>query len=174
MIRKLNENEFDIIYGILDSSFPIDEYRPYEEQKALLCDERYTIYVLPSKDGDGIKAFISVWCFMEFAYVEHFAVAPEYRNQGVGASILKELQEIINCPICLEVELPDTEIAVKRIEFYKRNGFYLNEYPYVQPSISKGRKEIPLFIMTTDKEVSESEFETIRDVLFNEVYKKKK
>ena len=58
-----------------------------DRQKALLDNDLYTIYAL--YDGIKLKAFISVWEFDKFAYVEHFAVSPEYRNGGLGAKMLK-------------------------------------------------------------------------------------
>ena len=59
----------------------------------------------------------------------------------------------------------------RRIGFYERNGFFLNEYPYVQPPISQGRKPVPLMIMTSGAAISEKEFEEIRNTLYKEVYK---
>ena len=53
--------------------------------------------------------------------------------------------------ICLEVELPETEMAARRIGFYERNGFYYNDYFYMQPPIAEGRNAIPLRLMTTGR-----------------------
>ena len=36
MLQKLLEEDFDKVYRIMEESFPIDERRTYEEQKALL------------------------------------------------------------------------------------------------------------------------------------------
>ena len=72
--------------------------------------------------------------------------------------------------ICLEVELPDCEIAKRRIEFYKRNGFFLNEYPYEQPAITKGRKPLPLMIMTSGSEITKDRFDDIKVLLYKCVY----
>lgn len=171
MIRKMKRHEFEYIFSVMEESFPIDEYRPYEEQKALLNDTRYEVYVLPDSASDDLKAFITVWQFEDFAFVEHFAVNPIYRNQGLGSLILKELSGMLGCRICLEVELPQTDFAVRRIEFYRRNGFCLNDYPYVQPPISKGRQSVPLRIMSRPNAVSDMEFEHIKQTIYREVYK---
>ncbi|MCI8448180.1 MAG: hypothetical protein HFH30_07230, partial [Eubacterium sp.] len=72
--------------------------------------------------------------------------------------------------ICLEVELPENDLAKRRIRFYERNGFFLNQYPYVQPSISKGRSPIPLLIMTSGQPVSEKIFQEIKSTLYEYVY----
>ena len=83
-LRVAKTEEFDKIFSILENSFPSDEYRTYEGQQALWNHPRYTVYVIPDDESDCIKAFITVWKFEDFAFIEHFAVNPFYRNQGLG------------------------------------------------------------------------------------------
>lgn len=170
MMKKLKKNDFDKVYQIMEESFPPDERRTYQEQKALLSNSKYSIYVLPDDGTKEIKAFLAVWQFDDFAYIEHFAVNPAYRNGGLGSHILQEIKKELSCMICLEVELPDCEIAKRRIEFYRRNGFFLNEYPYEQPAISKGRKPLPLMIMTSGSKIKKDRFDEIKALLYECVY----
>lgn len=170
MIEKLKIQDFDTIYDLMEMSFPGDEYRTYDEQKALLNNPAYSIYVLYN-ESQGINAFIAVWEFNKFAYIEHFVVNPEHRNGGIGAYILNELVELLSKTVCLEVEPLETEMASRRIGFYKRNSFFLNGYPYMQPPISQGKKAIPLFIMTSGSKVDEDMFEHIKGTLYTKVYK---
>ena len=169
MLQRMEMKDFDIVYSLMKNSFLYDEYRSYNEQKELLNNPKYTVYILPNDEG-GIKAFISVFHFDGFAFIEHFAVDPNHRNQGIGSVVLKALKSILRCQICLEVELPETELAKRRISFYERNHFYLNNYPYVQPPFSDDKCSIPLLVMTTDHAISVTEFEQIKTVLFREVY----
>lgn len=60
MMTKLEFRYFDTIYSLMEESFPSEEYRSYDEQKALLNNPAYTIYVLNNKYQD-IMAFIAVW-----------------------------------------------------------------------------------------------------------------
>ena len=92
--------------------------------------------------------FLAVWEFESFTYIEHFAVDPVLRNSGTGSAMLQELVRKYQKQICLEVELPEDELTRRRIGFYERNGFVFNEYPYIQPPISKGKSPVPLRIMT--------------------------
>lgn len=170
-IREMRQNEFDKVFEILRDSFPADEYRTYDEQKKLLNNPLYTVYVLPHSEYDDIMAFITVWQFEDFAYVEHFAVGPRYRNQNLGSKIINKVVGMLSCPICLEVELPTTDNAKRRIEFYKRNGFFFNHYTYVQPPFSRDKNPIPLAIMTSGGSIEKAEFEKIKAVLYKEVYK---
>lgn len=171
MLQKMNESEFDSFFSILETSFPTDEYRPYAEQKTLLGDEKYSIYVLPDKESGELKAFITVWRFEDFSFIEHFAVHPKYRNHGLGARVLQEIKELFGCRLCLEAELPDTDFAKRRIGFYERNGFFTNPYAYVQPPYSKGKSSVPLIVMTTGGTVTNEDFEKIKETIYREVYR---
>lgn len=169
MLQRLSLPEFDRIYELMEQSFPEDEYRTYEEQKALLMDPRYLVYGMYDEQKN-LQAFLAVWDLEKFAFIEHFAVNPVYRNGGLGSGLLQRLSEMLQKSICLEVEPPETELARRRIGFYERNHFFLNPYPYVQPPISKGRKAIPLCLMTSGAEVGEEIFLQLKAVLYTEIY----
>ena len=171
MIRKLMREDFDRVFQIIEASFPKDEYRTYDEQKALLDDSAYEVYILPDSGDNAIMAFIAVWKFNSFAFIEHFAVSPKYRNRGIGSEFLSEIVRMLGKMVCLEVEPPDNETASRRIGFYERNNFFLNKYPYTQPSISAGRNPVPLLIMTHGRSISKIEFTNIKGELFAQVYK---
>ena len=165
MIRRMKDHEFPKVFGIMEASFPPDERRPYDEQKALLSDPRFTVYV-----NDDATAFITIWSFDDFAFAEHIAVDPTLRSSGMGSAMLKELIAALTLPLCLEAEPPVEDIQKRRIAFYERNGLTLNSYPYLQPPISKGKGIVPLMIMTSCGEISLSDFRHIREVLYREVY----
>ncbi len=170
-MERLNRADFEKVFCIMEKSFPLEEYRTYGEQKALLLENAYQIYILHDEDGESVIAFIAVWEWEKLLFIEHFAVDPSRRNQGVGKEMLCEIVSASDKTVCLEVEPPDTEIAARRIGFYKRCGFFLNEYAYMQPSISNGRSPIPLQIMTYGRAISKDEFAEIKDTLYTRVYK---
>ena len=164
MLQRINETNFPEIYRIMQASFSDDEYRPYDEQLALFEEPEYRIYYMPA-------GFLAVWEFESFIYVEHFAVDPALRNSGTGSAMLQELVKQYQKPICLEVELPEDELTRRRIGFYERNGFVFNEYPYIQPPISKGKSPVPLRIMTYKSEITREEFQKMKEILYRRVYK---
>ena len=157
-LRVAKTEEFDKIFSILENSFPPDEYRTYEGQKFLWNHPKYTVYV------------ITVWKFEDFAFIEHFAVNPFYRNQGLGSLILHEILNLLQCQICLEVELPKTDFAKRLIGFYERNGFFINHYPYAQPPYTREKQPVPLLMMTSGNCVSKDRFDSIKETIFKEVY----
>lgn len=169
MTEQLRAEEFDRVYGILEKSFPETERRSYEGQKKLLQDPRYRIYV--RKEGKEILAFLALWDLGDWMFAEHLAVSPDHRNGGLGGRFLREMMERAGGRMCLEVELPDTETAKRRIGFYERNGFFLNRYPYEQPPLSKGADRIPMYVMTAGRPVGEEEFESLRRLVYASVYR---
>ncbi len=169
MIKPLLPSDFDKIFAIMEQSFPIDEYRPYEAQKALFSDPAYRVYGETDNNG-RILSFIALWELENCLFVEHLASAKEYRNMGLGSKLLRFAQESSDKLVCLEVEPPETPLSIRRIGFYQRNGFHLNPYPYAQPSLSPGQSPVPLFIMTSGRGIRETEFTGIRDTLYRRVY----
>ena len=165
MIVKLEKEEFNAVFSIMEQSFPLEEYRPYTAQKALLEKPAYTVYV--AKEEGKILGFAAVWELGEWLFLEHLAVDPDHRDRGIGAELLAFLGQK-RC--CLEVELPETDLAHHRIGFYQRNGFFLNGYPYVQPSLGEGRSPVPLSIMTSGSAISPEEFARLKKLLYSRVY----
>ena len=170
MPEKMRDDEFDAVFAIMEQSFPKDEYRPYEEQRALLEDPRYTLYVHRAKGGE-VDAFLAVWQFEAFAFLEHFAVTPRARNCGLGRQLLCALTERLDGGVCLEAEPPDTPISARRVAFYRRAGFTYHDDPYVQPPISAGKEPVPLRLMTHGFSEGAADTSLIRRVLYREVYR---
>ncbi len=170
MLEIMKKDEFDQVFSMMERSFPAEEYRSYKEQKELLERPEYGIYVLHGDENTQILTFLAMWRFSDLMFLEHFASAPEVRGRGIGSAALQEAVGRFPGQFCLEVELPETETARRRIAFYERNGFYLNDAPYFQPPISKGKRGIPLMIMTSGERVGQERFAEIRNRLYREVY----
>ncbi len=165
----LKREEFDIAFAIMEASFPVTEMRTYEGQKALLENGYYQLYGARDKEGK-VLAFIGAWEIDDFIFVEHFAVDSSLRGQGLGARMLHKFIEEKRKAVILEVELPDTKTAKRRIRFYERVGFYLNEYGYLQPPMREGNPLLPLQIMTWPEKIDEKEFLYYRERLYKIVY----
>lgn len=167
-LEKLQENEFEEVWEIMEASFPVDERRTKEGQKDLMKKEEYSLYGY-RKEG-RLAAFFAIWEFAEFVFIEHFAVREEARNGGIGAKLLQQVLGQQQKMVILEVELPETELACRRIGFYERNGFVQNGYPYVQPALSEAAKPIALQIMSMPSALDAAAFEKVRDTLYRRAY----
>lgn len=153
MIKKISnslENSFKKkVVALYESAFPPDERRRSEEFLRLVEEEPLFQLDIFVNERDEFVGFFTKWVWDDFRYGEHFAVSPEFRGGGYGREILEEEFRDDNRPLLLEVELPENEMARRRIGFYQRNGFRLwEEIPYVQPSYSPGLASLEMKLMT--------------------------
>lgn len=170
-LQKLNSEDFKDFFEIMKMSFPSIERRTYEDQFSLLENKYYKIMGLKDENND-LSSFIALWEFEKFYFIEHFAVHKKLRGHGMGTHMIKQIQEYVgNKPILLEVEIPEEDIAKRRVEFYKRCGFYFNTYEYMQPPLQKGYPLLPLRIMSYPEKLIESDFYRFRDIIYKNVYK---
>ena len=157
-------------FCLLDKSFPNIERRSREGQKEIFDDDLYKVYGVKDHSGN-VVGFIATWEFEKFNFIEHFAVDRILRGKGMGTHLLKEYINNSNKPIYLEVEFPNDDICIRRIEFYKRLGFKLNEFDYIQLPLQIGNELLPLKIMTYPSKVSNDEFIYFRKNVYDKVYK---
>ena len=165
------KNIFEKVFKLMETSFPKEEYREYESQKKLLNNPIYEIKTKVNENGDLI-AFISFWKFKDFNFIEHFAVNPDTRGQGIGSKMINEFIKSQDKPIILEVEIPTDEISEKRIHFYEKNGFFLNKYEYFQKPLRKNSAPQQLYLMSYPKILGNKDFEKIKETIYQNVYSK--
>lgn len=98
------------------------------------------------------------------------------RTSGIrrfGGQMLDALLARFDKPACLEAELPETELAARRIGFYERHGFTVNaDYPYFQPALTPGGSPIPLHLLTTGGARTPAELRAIETLVHTRVYGK--
>lgn len=171
MLKVLNHNAFDSAFEILQSSFPVSEFRTKENQKALLGKKEYVLYgIYANEDIEKLLGILAVWRLDGFVFVEHFATQRDVRGGGIGGATLLELQAMTDGMIVLEVELPQEEMQKRRIDFYEKHGFFRNAFAYMQPPLRDGEALLPLMLMSYPKPLTESTFLNCRDVLYDVVY----
>lgn len=160
---------FKDFYSIMESSFPKEERRTKEGFLSLIKScEKYKIYAL--LESEKLVAFFSVWEFKSFTFGDHFAVCERLRNKGIGAELLKKVLTSCRFPFILEAELPETEIAARRLNFYTRNGFKVNTFPYLLPPMQEGCEATPMLILSYPHSLCENEFKKIKETLYQDVY----
>lgn len=120
MIRKINEDDIDIIMNIwletnIKSHNFIDE-KYWQENYNLVKNQYLPIsqtYVF-DENGD-IKGFISI---LDNNFIGALFVNLKFQNQGVGTKLIKYCQKIYN-QLSLSVYKENTSA----IKFYKKNNF---------------------------------------------------
>lgn len=161
---------FDQIYKIMEESFPTSEFRTYSAQKELLKDPAYHL-LIEHNDHDEVIAFLASIEFENFRYIEHIAVAPSFRGGGTGKSLVERYIRQSALPIVLEIEPPETEIQQKRVMFYEQLGFRLNKFNHIQPPLRGNENALVLNIMSYPELLTNSQYEKIKNKLYQKVYK---
>lgn len=169
MITRLYKDDSAAVYSIMERSFPKDEIRPYSEQAALFDKDNFFAYGVKNESGK-LTAFITFWHLNGFTFGEHFAVDESERGSGLGSKIIAEVLKKDGIRFCLEVEPPETNTAKRRIGFYERAGFALNDYEYCQPPLGKNKKSVPLLIMSTGGKLTKTQFEEVKSQIYKNVY----
>jgi len=142
--------EFWLIYN---SSFPLNERRMIEQQTAIFNKSGYSLNIFIS-DNQTI-GFISSWATKEFIFIEHLAIAPEFRNQGQGNAILKSFIKSNPITIILEIELPVDKTTRSRLRFYESLSFKMNDHNHFQPAYHIGDEPVPMKILSYPDGISD-------------------
>lgn len=151
---------------LFEEAFPEHERPPFS---SLRHRDSGKFHFLVAENGDEPVGILTYWTFNDLVYVEHFAIAEELRNQGLGKAVFLNFLSQQQEQVVLEVELPNTEEADHRVEFYASMGFFQNPQPYVQPSYHNDARTVPMIIMSK-YELDDDEFEEIQALLHREVY----
>ncbi|MEG2159354.1 MAG: GNAT family N-acetyltransferase, partial [Clostridia bacterium] len=161
------KKNFSKIYDVIDIAFPYEEKREKAEMEALLNEEGY--HFCGIKVDDKNVGVLVYWDISDRIYVEYIAILPEYRNGGISSKVLSRfLEQAQSC--VLEVEMPETEMALRRIGFYQRLGFVVNEYAYSQPSYHHDGVTTPMKVLSFPRALTEEEFRNVKSELYNKVY----
>lgn len=151
---------------LFEEAFPEQERPPFS---IIRQRDAGKFHFLVAENGDDPVGILTYWTFDELIYVEHFAIAEELRNQGLGKAVFLNFLSQQTEQVVLEVELPNTEEADHRVEFYASMGFFRNPQPYIQPAYRKGGMEVPMILMSK-YELDDDEFCEIATLLHREVY----
>lgn len=169
-ILAADDPVLDRVERTYNDSFPEVERRDFSLVRQLIANEPdFQMYVF-HREGQYV-GFISGWSFDGFRYGEHFAIDPSQRNGGIGSEALKIYLAMSADPLVFEVELPDNELACRRIRFYERHGLLLDTtHQYIQPPYRPDGESIELRLMTRgDIDLNEC-FEEVCQTLHRRVY----
>ena len=165
-------NRYEELFKIMQEAFPEIEYRTKEHQEKLLSHHCYNVKTVTK--GEELIGFAAFWELGSCRFIEHVATIPELRGSGIGKYLINLLISTTEKPIFLEVEPPEDEMTARRIEFYKRLGFHLNEFPYLQLPLRVGDEAQTLMVMSYPKPISADRFIPYKKEIYFEVYNSNK
>lgn len=178
-VNEKNESVWNRIEHTYMDSFPEAERRPFPLLRRLSCEHpAFTVWALfqqlPTLSTEATQevytGFITAWKFEKFIYIEHFAIDASARNGGIGGRALKQFLASCQAPVVLEVEIPTDELSKRRIGFYERLGFTLDQHLYYQPPYQEGGETLEMRLMTYGKIDLAIFFEQVKQTLYTQVY----
>ncbi|MDN3956563.1 GNAT family N-acetyltransferase [Sporolactobacillus laevolacticus] len=170
-LTHIKIQDFDLVYELMNHSFPSIEFRPRDKQFELLKRPNFTIYARYNSSDQTLDGFIAEWSFADFCFVEHFAVQPYLRGHGVGSEMMRQYLNQAKKQVLIEVEEPVTDLAIRRIHFYQRLGFVFSAFGYIQPDLrNSGEKEVTLRMMNYPTPLTKPEFLQRKKEIFQQVY----
>lgn len=169
VVESFSDPLLDRVEKTYNESFPEAERRAFSLVRELVREEpRFTVYALFK---DGVYAgFITAWRFAGFTYVEHFAIDVSARNGGIGGEAMKQFLALCDAPVVLEVEIPVDGMSKRRIGFYERLGYVLDDHVYFQPPYRAGEPMLEMRLMTWGKIDLKQSFEEVKNCIHRYVY----
>lgn len=159
--------------NLFEEAFPEQERPPFstirQRMESPSRNDAGKFHFLVAENGDEPVGILTYWTFDDLVYVEHFAIDEELRNQGLGKAVFLNFLSQQHDQVVLEIELPNTEEADHRLEFYASMGFFQNPQPYLQPSYHNDGRTVPMILMSK-YELDDDEFSEIQSLLYREVY----
>lgn len=144
-----HEGSMDYIRPLYESSFPVEERRPWQGVLNKLNHEScYEMWLL--RCGDTNVGMAVTWQLSSALYVEYLAIDNDMRCKGLGKRALVAIKSHAGGKrVVLEAEPPSTgEMACRRLGFYSRNGFEaLPGVDYVQPPYAPGLPSVKLLLL---------------------------
>ena len=168
-INTVNNQFFSNLFNLYTLAFPPLERRTWAGlEYELNYEKRFCANAL-IQEGMFVGLF-NYWTFDRFYYIEHLAIVPKLRSQGIGSEAMDIFMDQTKLPIVLEVEMPNNIAASRRILFYEKLGFSIVSHNYAQPPYEGSGFLMPELIMSNDIHFANTHFEKIKETLYNEVY----
>lgn len=177
-LSRYSPDRFEALWDIMECSFPPEEL--YRSEQLLqhmdhpVCSPVF-IHQKVTKatniiSDKAIGALIA-WDFPDFYFGEYLAILPEMRNRGNGEDLMYLLPDSLEKPILFECEPPKTDIARRRINFYRRCGYFVYDREYLMPALHPEDAPIPMHLMGGGKNPLKNEnLKEAVDLLYKSVY----
>lgn len=125
IIKAADNTEIKQVYELYMEAFPKEERKPFELMEQKVKEGKMEILAI---EEDGFAGLAITVLYEDRVLLDYFAIAPDYREKGIGGKALQMLKERYKekC-FFLEIELidekaPNNAERIRRKAFYQRNG----------------------------------------------------
>ncbi|GAA0068169.1 MAG: GNAT family N-acetyltransferase [Clostridium perfringens] len=167
-INSKDDKYFNDAIKIYETSFPIFEQRTIKNQIEVLEDKDYHSTIIC--ENNSLIGLLFYWKYGKYTYIEHLAISPNLRGKNYGSKILKTFCEDNKYTI-LEIDNPIDEISIKRLKFYSKIGFKLQNFEHIHPPYRNGYEGHNLKIMSFNRDLSKEEYDEFNVFLKTKVMK---
>lgn len=130
-------------WQLYEGAFPACERRGAAQHAAALADPAFHCLHLADARA-GFCGLLSYWCLGALCYVEHLAIVPERRGQGLGRQALA----LLSRPLILEIEPVVDAATARRLAFYESCGLARLPQHHVQLAYQAGQPDVPLWLLS--------------------------
>ena len=162
-VHWLNRELFDAFMELYEASFPWEERRSRQAQCDVLTDAAYHCHAL--LDGNTFVGLVCLWETGPCHYLEHLAIAPQYRGRGYGQEALRRLQQE-PIPLVLDIEPPVDEPTRRRLVFYEKLAFRTNPHDHKFPPYHLGQEPFPMLLLSYPAPLSAAQHRALSAFLF--------
>lgn len=129
MIRRCNDDDFNIIYEIVNDAaqvykgvIPADRWKePYMPGEELQHEIDQGVVFWGYEEEGELVGVMGIQDVQDVTLIRHAYVRTAKQNQGIGGKLLSALREKTDCPILIGTWAD----AVWAIRFYEKYGFRL-------------------------------------------------
>lgn len=146
-------------WRLYTESFPEHERRRISSHRRAVEDPCFHTRV--AVENGNLLGILFYWNFgKENIYIEHMAVNPLRRGQNIGTAILGSfIAQNPHSNIVLEIAPPVDDDSRRRMTFYKKLGFIVNDFAYTHPSYQKKGLAYELVILSFPTPVTDGGYE---------------
>ena len=160
-------------WKLYETSFPVHERRREEDHLRAMQESEFHCTAAVRRGENGapptLLALFFYWEHGPMIYIEHLAVDPALRGQNIGSALLSHfLANHVESTTLLEIEPPTDETTRRRLRFYRRLGFVVNDYEYIHPSYGTGPAH-PLTILSYPQAITREAFDRFLDYMQTKV-----
>ena len=158
---------FEASLSLLEAAFPPEERRFRADHIRFLQKPDFHCCAL-TEDG-SFCGILFYWEAEAFLFLEHFAMLPHLRGQGLGAKALSLLKGLRK-PVILEIEPPCDGMTKRRYGFYRRNGFEMNPYFHLQAKLREADEpDVELKVLSFPRVLTETEYRAFYACMLRDV-----
>ncbi len=156
-LSSVEDPLFAECWALYEASFPAEERRTLACHAAAMAEQGAgAFHCLRLEDGGSFAGIAFYWQGAGFIYVEHLAICPERRGQGLGHKALDFLRTQ-GVALILEIEPVADAATERRWRFYRSAGFHRLPFYHLQPVYRRGDAPLRLELLSYPHAMEEAE-----------------